>query len=371
MKKSLVLAALLAACSASAFAAEVTLYGIIDLGLQFTADDYDDGEGRQKSFTMASGQRSGSRFGLRGTENLGEGYLVGFNLEAGFNADSGTSRTSGSIFDRESLLYVVTPYGEIGMGKTGQAMGSIGRYTLLGWGSAFGTSWSGAGDVSNYVYGASSSNDMNNLTYRTPSFGGFQAQAHYSFGRDATGTEGKTTAHRQYSAALTYQGGPAAAFLAVESTNWAHASGTKHQDDSITVTLGGNYDFGVLKLFATAQYFDNMALNSDYWEQPDKSQYYDGEGYGIAVSASIPLGGGNFLVGAAYTDGEANPNDIAAYYSYDYTRWGVHAGYTYAFSRRTDVYAVAGYIRDEFDFEGVSKVKPDYYTVMVGMRHMF
>ncbi len=389
MKKSLVFAAVLAACSASAFAADVTLYGIIDLGVQFSAVDIDDGNGRDKNFTMESGQRSGSRFGLRGTEQLGDGYTVGFNLEAGFNADSGTSRTSGQLFDRESLLYVTTPYGEIGLGKTGQAMGSIGRYTLMGWGSAFGTSWTGAGNVNSYIVGAANSNSQNTLTYRTPKFAGFQAQAHYSFDRDsatdANGNtnEGKTEANRQYSAAITYAGGPLKAFLAVESTNYQHLAGSNHPDDALTITLGGNYDFGVLKLFAEAQYFDDVKLTNSFSNASrlgskdsfaggalgnnTKKDFGEVEGWGLQVSANIPAWGGNFLVGAAYVEGES-----AADSSYEFSRWGVHGGYTYAFSKRTDVYAMVGYESDEYDSVTYNKqVEPDAYVVMIGMRHMF
>ncbi len=75
------------AFAGSALAADVQLYGLVDLGLNWT--QVDKGTTTTDSFGMGSGQNSGSRFGLKGTEDLGNGYKVGFNLENSFKADDG------------------------------------------------------------------------------------------------------------------------------------------------------------------------------------------------------------------------------------------------------------------------------------------
>lgn len=85
-KKSLAAVAVLGAFAGSALAADVQLYGLVDLGLNWT--QVDKGTTTTDSFGMGSGQNSGSRFGLKGTEDLGNGYKVGFNLENSFKADS-------------------------------------------------------------------------------------------------------------------------------------------------------------------------------------------------------------------------------------------------------------------------------------------
>lgn len=67
MKKTLLAAAILGSFAASAFAApSVTLYGVIDTGLNYTHYRADDGTGSTDSWGMGSSQTSGSRWGLRG-----------------------------------------------------------------------------------------------------------------------------------------------------------------------------------------------------------------------------------------------------------------------------------------------------------------
>ena len=64
---------------------------------------------------MQSGQRSGSRFGMKGVEDLGNGLKVGFVLENGFYSDTGADK--GAFFDRESSLYLEGSFGKFGMGR--------------------------------------------------------------------------------------------------------------------------------------------------------------------------------------------------------------------------------------------------------------
>jgi len=103
-KKSLAAVAVLGAFAGSALAADVQLYGLVDLGLNWT--QVDNGKTTTDSFGMGSGQNSGSRFGLKGTEDLGNGYKVGFNLENSFKADDGAFDKGSRLFHRESILAV-------------------------------------------------------------------------------------------------------------------------------------------------------------------------------------------------------------------------------------------------------------------------
>ena len=91
MKKSLLALALLGAFTASAFAEpSVTLYGRIDTGLVYTHKNLDNTAGSTDTFSMDSGVTTGSRWGLKGSEDIGNAK-VGFVLESGFNSDDGTS----------------------------------------------------------------------------------------------------------------------------------------------------------------------------------------------------------------------------------------------------------------------------------------
>ena len=75
--------------SLSSLAAEVRVYGIIDEGLSYMSKDFDDGNSSDDTFEVKSGMSLGSRVGIKGEEDLGNGLKVGFILENGFESDSG------------------------------------------------------------------------------------------------------------------------------------------------------------------------------------------------------------------------------------------------------------------------------------------
>ena len=91
-KKTLAAVAVLGAFAGSALAADVQLYGLVDLGMNWTHTEDADGVKTDK-FALSSGQNSGSRFGLKGTEDLGNGMTVGFKLENGFLIRAAASST--------------------------------------------------------------------------------------------------------------------------------------------------------------------------------------------------------------------------------------------------------------------------------------
>ena len=118
MKKTLVaLAAMTAMCGASA--TSVTLYGVVDTGFAYNSVNTDDFAGLKgqggDSFSMEAGQRSGSRWGMKGVEDLGNGLQVGFVLENGFNSDTGAVGDDDHFFNRESSLYLEGGFGKFGM----------------------------------------------------------------------------------------------------------------------------------------------------------------------------------------------------------------------------------------------------------------
>ena len=75
MKKSLMALAVMGAFAGTAMAANVTVYGVIDTGLQYQHVDTD-GVANESTFEMSSGVMSGSRVGLKGSEDLGNGLTV-------------------------------------------------------------------------------------------------------------------------------------------------------------------------------------------------------------------------------------------------------------------------------------------------------
>ena len=109
MKKSL-LALSVAAAAMGAQAADVQVYGVIDTSLSFVSSDADiAGHDRVNSFSMENAKEFGSRFGLKGSEDLGNGYKVGFVLESGFKSDDGQFDQTGKLFGREAHVDLTGP----------------------------------------------------------------------------------------------------------------------------------------------------------------------------------------------------------------------------------------------------------------------
>lgn len=100
------------------------------------------------------------------------------------------------------------------------------------------------------------------IAYETPDFACFKVYAQYGMGNaveDYGSEENESSSDRFYAIGATYNNGPFAAYLAVDSINYATASnGTAPVtnpdsiDDSLTVTLGGSYDFEVVKSTSAA-----------------------------------------------------------------------------------------------------------------------
>ena len=364
-KKTLAAVAVLGAFAGSAFAANVTMYGIIDTGLGYTSTDKGYGEDVNK-FDMRSGQNSASRFGVKGEEDLGNGLKVGFSLENGFNSDDGQLATEGRLFDREALLYVGGDFGELGMGRQGELASGNGRYGLFGGKvSPFSTGWS---DIAGhkYVMGAGFGRMDNSVTYKTPTFAGFNVLAQYSFKKDSTdeGREGSSAVDRQYALGASFTAGDLYLTGIVTQTN-LKSLGEKDVEDPLTVSLGGNYNFGVAKLYVATQYFKDSDLAVKMIQNVDKKGKFDG--FGLSVGADVPAFGGTAKVLVGYMDAEDQTPDAN-----DVQRYTFSVGYEYPLSKRTFVYGGAGYYMDSYDkVEAGHDDKASVAAVNAGLVHKF
>ena len=380
MKKTLAAVAVLGAFAGSALAADVQLYGVVDTGLRYThfdGDAADAGYDAVDKFEMKSGQQSGSRFGFKGTEDLGNGLTVGFILENQFNSDDGSLSDSDHFFRREASLFLEGGFGKIAMGRIGSINNGVSSWAQFGMLSAFGTSWDYSAQMGTWAVGAGIWDNM--IAYQTPTFAGFTVYAQYGMG--SNNNENESSSDRYYALGAKYANGPLNLYLAVDSINYQTADLTGVNaddiDDSLTVTFGGNYDFEVVKLFAGAQYYDEAKISTAFGLL-DSADYnattYAGKfkGWSLGVSASIPAAGGQVLVGAGYMDAEAADSQKAAKDD-ELTRWVVSAGYDYPLSKRTNVYGILTYAQDSLDYtETTAKDQdPTVFAAMIGLRHKF
>lgn len=382
MKKTLAAVAVLGAFAGSALAADVQLYGIVDTGVGYNHIDVDGlkVDGDKDKFEMKSGQGSGSRWGLKGTEDLGNGLTVGFILEDGFSSDTGAD--SAPMFNRESSLFIEGGFGKFAMGRIGSINNGQSSWAKAGMISAFGTSdWGGySAQIGNVMHMAGQWDNM--IAYQTPDFAGFKIYAQYGMGTNDN--ENESRSDRYYALGATYNNGPFAGYFAVDSINYKTAdadgaiAGASDIDDSLTVTLGGSYDFEVVKVYLGAQYFDEVKLSKFSGVlgdagviDTDAKKDYKVKGYAVTLSGDAPLWGGKAMFGIGYTDAETADSEDNAQ-DVELSRYVVSVGYDYPFSKRTDVYAVASYMQDSWENKKTADdADPSAYTLYVGLRHRF
>ena len=401
-KKSLAALAIGAAFTGSAFAADVTLYGILDTGLVYLHEaehDYNGNKTNENSFTEQSGYGTTSRWGIKGTEELGNGMTVGFVLENGFEVDNGSSDNGGRLFGREASLTLAGNFGQVSFGRMGGVGSSAGTYDLV-----FATAEVFDGGDYN-VWGVAHSGRYDNmLTYQTPEFAGLQATFQYSFDTDSqddttTGREGSSHVDRYASAALTGNYGKLQLVAAAEWMNWdsesfydadtnARYAGRSEKDGQIYY-LGGNYDCGFAKTFFLGQYFKGQKVGaSDYdlWGSDsligDEFTPYstDGaKGYGLHLGTIFNALAGEWTVGLYYVDGKIENTAMTAGDAgedIDVNYMGITGRYTYYLSKRTSLYLGAGFSQTKLDVKGLKTEFTDDYKYQVtqvytGITHTF
>jgi predicted porin len=337
MKKSLIALAVLASTGAAMAQSSVTLYGIVDVNLQSTK------VAGIRTNQLESGGVSGSRFGIKGTEDLGGGLKALFVLENGFNADTGSNRTPGSIFDRQSYVGLAGGFGEVRFGNSNTAFDDIAIATNPLWDSIL----SPANLIfnNNYV-----SRPGNTIYYATPSFGGVTAAASYSLGENKNTVANPGSAKGVASVNVQYAGGPLYASLGYQEDKRvtstpaviAAAPGAAHKN----TLLNASYDFGVAKLLGS--YEREITAN-----ETKTNQYQIG--VDVPVGAALTLS-----TGFAWSKDKLNGVDGDK-------RTAFALGASYSLSKRTSIYTGLNHGESK-DTAGV-KTKADIYAV--GIRHAF
>lgn len=382
MQKKLIAVAVLGACVAgSAFAANVDVYGRIDTGLSYVHYDETGLSDAKDTLSLDSGLSSGNRWGLKGSEDLGNGYQVGFVLESGFDADTGAMSKDG-LFNREATLRVSGPFGSIyagRMGRIGSDAGSVGFYA--GSVSPFGSGWGKM--AGHFAVTANYDSRYNNaLAYVSPKVGPVTVYAQYTMGN---ATENESGDDRLFSLGAKADFGALQVLGLVEYLNKKSVAGTtvyddSQYDDSYTINLGGSYDFSVAKVFLAGQYFkaapNYAGMKANYAELVKGNEWrYSFDGFGVNVGATAPIGAGEFLVSAGYGKGDLNVDTQDAKRSAD--AYIIQVGYTYPFSKRTNLYAGAGYMQTSME-DGITNTDgttsdKDFKTtqVMFGLLHKF
>jgi len=387
MKKTILAAAALGSFSIAAHAqSSVTLYGLLDAGITY-ANKVATSTGHDSLVKYGDGVASGSRWGLRGTEDLGGGLKALFVLESGFSTGDGTSGQGGALFGRQAYVGLAkNEYGSLTFGRQYSFSTDYlgGSYTM--------GSQTPAG---NYAYHI---NDLDQLTssrinnavkFSSASFYGITFGGMYGFSNQAgafagsptTTTGGVTTqgSSRAYSFGLNYRMsafGIGAAYTDIRfpgsatpafSTNMANVS-TGGNKDLRTFGIGANYTFGGATVFGL---YTNTRFESTTGATSKLNAYELGGKYAFTPALTGGLG---------YTYMKLTDAAEGKWHQVD-------ASVDYALSKRTDVYLLGIYqhasgsnngvdvqaqIGSSTSYFGTSGVgSNNQVAVRVGMRHRF
>jgi predicted porin len=349
MKKSLLaLVALGAFAGAAQAQSSVTLYGIVDEGLVFNNNSLG-----QRQYSLSSGNLQGSRFGLRGMEDLGGGLSAVFVLENGFNASTGALGQGNDMFGRQAFVGLSSnTLGKLTLGRQyDSAVDYVGALET-------GSQWAGGygahpGDLDNLN---NSLRANNSIKYTSPVYSGLQFGGLYSLG----GVAGQLSRNQIWSVGAGYTNGPlvlGAAYFNVRDPNYSFFG-----NNPASSATGLNMKSPVYSGYASANTQEVAAAGGAYTiGAATLGATYSFTRFGkVGTVAGTGLNPLNLQGNASFNNVEANfkyqlTPALLAGIAYDYTRGSkvngesaaqyhqVNLGVDYFLSKRTDVYAVGIY----------------------------
>ncbi|WP_196485439.1 porin [Burkholderia cepacia] len=316
-------------------ASSVVLYGIVDVSIVYTRNS-GDAPGR---IELQSGSLSGSRVGLKGVEPLGGGAAALFQLENGFNAVNGQANQGRRLFGRQSSVGLRTPGGHtLVVGRLYDPLTDLVQ-PLQGDGY-LGQTFSTPGDVDN----ADSSARFNRaLKWSSPRLAGWQASALASLG----GVPGSTGSGFAHGVALAYRRGPfaaAAGYLHIDLGNSSRGQrGVSSADSLFNSAVNAAYASAasVQIVRGAAHYvFRTLTIGGYYSDaryRPDGASHFaHGQAFRNASVYGAWQATPALTAVVAYNQLHAFGDSSASYRQ-------LSAGASLLLSKRTDLYAMAGY----------------------------
>ena len=316
MKKLPLAFALLAGFAGAATAqSNVTIYGLVDGGIE-----YQKGGAAGSITKLTSGIQTPSRIGFRGTEDLGGGNSAFFTLENGFAVDTGAALQGGALFGRQAFVGFKSGLGSVTLGRQHTPIFTSLCFLI----DPFSCGMAGKADNLMAQGGSKDTGGAprttNALKYAAPVSSGMMAEFTYGFGEVAGDSKAKRTLGGQ----VGYTAGPLLVRLAHNRVENDTATAT-----SKVTTFGAKYDFRVVVVaFAYAINKGAIAGNSAVLQADTRD---------ALIGVTVPFG--TSTVVASYirkSDRTPAGNDADQ----------VAIGYTYALSKRTNLYTSLAYLNN-------------------------
>jgi len=347
MKKSLVALAVLAASGATFAQSSVSVYGIADIWFGNIKTDAGNAAAPTTSTTqLTSGGVDTSRWGLKGSEDLGGGLKANFKLESAIGVDTGAS----TGFSREAWVGLSGGFGEVKFGKVSSAFNDIEGAA----GAAFGSGTLGPIGIAFTSDAEENARPSNTIYYATPNFSGFTASVSYSLDENlalkaadlAKVTPEVAAGQELKSVSLAYAAGPVYAGLGYQT----------QQDVGSTVEvqltqLNATYDLGVAKLLGAYGHVANSAHSGVATAGDSASEWQIGAD--VPLSSAFTLSTGYAKSTRSFASGAAD-DEVTAFSLVG----------AYSLSKRTTAYV--GYATSNVKSKDITT---DRYAV--GVKHTF
>jgi predicted porin len=342
---SVISMATLAFAGAAHAQSSVTLYGTIDNSITYVHN----AAGNQNLWALgnsSAGNLSGTRFGVKGNEDLGGGLAAIFQLENGFDPSNGKLNQGGRLFGRQAYVGLTSnTLGTVTLGRQYDPL--IDLVQGLTEDNYFGSAFATAGDVDNY----DNSFRVNNaIKYASPVWSGLQFETMYALG----GVAGSVGSEQSYAAAVAYNNGPlglAAGYFYAANSQASAALRSTTPGTGFTSTSDGTFDGPINLGYDTAHSLSIARVAGQYVIGPITF----GAGYSNAQyrrdNSSVFATDEKYNTGQGFVNWQASPAMLLGL-GYSYTKSSgdtsatyhqVSIGADYSLSKRTDVYMTAAY----------------------------
>lgn len=354
----------------------VTLYGIIDTGVEFVSHANAAGD-HVVRMPGVTGEMP-SRWGLRGTEDLGGGLQAVFTLESGFNVRGGDLGQGGRLFGRQAWVGLRNSYGTLAFGR--QYMMT---YLALQGADIIGPDIYGLGSFDAYVPNGRADNAV---TY-IGSYKGVTLGAGYSFGRDGAGTgnspgqgtcagqvPGQAVQCRDWSVMLKYDGAWFGAAASYEEQRGGTGAAANFFDGVAPVAFTSSADKDAR---AHLSAYANVAgvrigagwvgrhVSTDSAAAPGAHSNLFFLGASYAVTPFLTVDGEGYRIVNAAHDTRATMATLRTTYSLS-KRTAVYAQTSYLWNSAKAKYAVSGGGAGTTPGAGMGQL-----GAMVGVKHLF
>jgi predicted porin len=356
MKQSAMTLAILAATAALATGAaqaqsNVQVYGLIDAGVENVSNAAANGSGVTR---VVSGGMNTSRWGFRGSEDLGGGLKAVFQLEGGILLDTGN--LDGALFRRQANVGLEGSWGKVVLGRSfTNVYETVISYDPMGFAPSY--SWGTSGPATGpSKYGFTTGFD--NLVKYTGSSGKLKYGVSVGLGEQTTGGADS----RKLATNVQYNANGLGLMATWERINGNVVPATGNRDESTVWHLGANYETGPWKFWGVVR---------DFRTVPGKAATADVKATTVWGGVAYKIQPNVTLTGAIY---HIDVKNVAAGKDADPTMYV--ARLRYALSKRTDLYVATAYAKSKNgQLTGLSRDDAGFDTnqrgLIGGIQHRF